>query len=138
MKLYFKHYRVLPWLLILPQLAIIAIFFYWPAGQALVQSFQMEDIFGTAREWVGLENFKVLFADKTYKESIYTTMYFSFWVTLLGLGLSLFLAFFMQKVVRASLFYRTALILPYAVSPIIVGVLWTFMFAPSLGLSLIG
>lgn len=134
MKLYFKHYRVLPWLLILPQLAIIAIFFYWPAGQALVQSFQMEDIFGTAREWVGLENFKVLFADKTYKESIYTTMYFSFWVTLLGLGLSLFLAFFMQKVVRASLFYRTALILPYAVSPIIVGVLWTFMFAPSFGI----
>lgn len=134
MKLYFKHYRVLPWLLILPQLAIIAIFFYWPAGQALVQSFQMEDIFGTAREWVGLENFKILFADKTYKESIYTTMYFSFWVTLLGLGLSLFLAFFMQKVVRASLFYRTALILPYAVSPIIVGVLWTFMFAPSFGI----
>lgn len=134
MKLYFKHYRVLPWLLVLPQLAIIAIFFYWPAGQALVQSFQMEDIFGTATEWVGLENFQILFADKTYKESIYTTIYFSFWVTLLGLGLSLFLAFFMQKVVRASLFYRTALILPYAVSPIIVGVLWTFMFAPSFGI----
>ena len=122
MKLYFKHYRVLPWLLILPQLVIIAIFFYWPAGQALVQSFQMEDIFGTAREWVGLENFQALFADKTYSASIYTTLYFSFWVTILGLSLSLFLAFFMQKVVRASLLYRTALIFPYAVSPMIVGV----------------
>ena len=114
MKLYFKHYRVLPWLLILPQLVIIAIFFYWPAGQALVQSFQLEDIFGTSREWVGFENFRTLFADKTYVGSVYVTIYFSFWVTLLGLSLSLFLAFFMQKVVRASLFYRTALILPYA------------------------
>ncbi len=133
MKLTFKHYRFLPWLLILPQIAIILVFFYWPAVQAIVQSFQMEDMFGTAREWVGFENFKHLFADKTYTESIYTTIYFSFWVTFLGLGIALFLAFFMQKVLRGSLFYRTALILPYAVSPIIVGVLWTFMFAPSFG-----
>lgn len=134
MKLYYRHYRILPWLLLLPQLAIILIFFYWPTIQALYQSFQMEDIFGTTREWVGLENFRLLFSDPTYYESMRTTLYFSFWVTFLGLTLSLLLAFFVQRIIKGSLFYRTALILPYAVSPIIVGVLWTFMFAPSFGL----
>lgn len=134
MKLYYRHYRILPWLLLLPQLAIILIFFYWPTLQALYQSFQMEDIFGTTREWVGFDNFRLLFSDPTYYESMRTTLYFSFWVTFLGLTLSLLLAFFVQRVIKGSLFYRTALILPYAVSPIIVGVLWTFMFAPSFGL----
>ena len=94
----------------------------------------MEDIFGLSTEWVGLENFKILFANKVYLEAIYTTLYFSFWVTVLGLGLSLLLAFCMQKVTRGLSTYRTALILPYAVSPIVVGVLWTFMFAPSFGI----
>ncbi|GHA00977.1 sn-glycerol-3-phosphate ABC transporter permease UgpA [Ignatzschineria ureiclastica] len=134
MKLYFKHYRWLPWFLMLPQLAIILIFFYWPAVQAMVQSFQLEDMFGLSKEWVGFENFAVLFANPIYLEAIYTTLYFSFWVTLLGLTIALFLAFFMQKIARFITFYRTALILPYAVSPIVVGVLWTFMFAPSFGL----
>lgn len=134
MKLYFKEQRWLPWLLILPQLAVIAIFFYWPAVQAMIQSFQLEDIFGISREWVGFENFVILFNNPIYREAIYTTLYFSFWVTFLGLTIALLLAFFMQKVSRTLTFYRTALILPYAVSPIVVGVLWTFMFAPSFGL----
>lgn len=134
MKLYFKQHRFLPWALIFPQLIVILVFFYWPAIQAFVQSFQMEDIFGISREWVGLENFRILFASSVYREAIYTTLYFSFWVTLLGLTISLLLAFCMQKVFTGLSIYRTALILPYAVSPIVVGVLWTFMFAPSFGL----
>ena len=134
MKLYFKHHRVLPWLLIFPQLIVILVFFYWPAIQAFFQSFQMEDMFGMSREWVGLENFRILFASSVYREAISTTLYFSFWVTLLGLTISLLLAFCMQKVLTGLSIYRTALILPYAVSPIVVGVLWTFMFAPSFGL----
>lgn len=134
MKLYFKQHRFLPWALIFPQLIVILVFFYWPAIQAFVQSFQMEDIFGISREWVGLENFRILFVSSVYREAIYTTLYFSFWVTLLGLTISLLLAFCMQKVFTGLSIYRTALILPYAVSPIVVGVLWTFMFAPSFGL----
>lgn len=133
MKLHYRQYRILPWALILPQLLIIAIFFYWPTIQALYQSFQMEDIFGASREWVGLDNFRELFADPTYYQSVKVTLYFSFWVTFLGLGISLFLAFFAQRVVRGATLYRTGIILPYAVSPIIVGVLWAFMFAPSFG-----
>ena len=134
MRLYFKDHRWLPWLLIFPQLVVILLFFYWPAVQAFIQSFQMEDIFGITREWGGFENFRILFADAIYREAIGTTLYFSFWVTILGLSLSLLLAFFMRRILRGLAFYRTFLILPYAVSPVVVGVLWTFMFAPSFGI----
>ena len=129
----YTGYRFLPWFLLMPQLLIIGIFFYWPAIQALYQSFQMQDIFGTTTYWVGLDNFKRLWHDPTYWDSIYTTLYFSLCVTLLALLLSLLTAFFMYRVVKGAVYYRTFLILPYAISPIIVGVLWAFMFSPSFG-----
>ena len=124
---------LLPWLLLAPQGLIIAVFFFWPAGQALLQSMQMQDSFGLSREWVGLDNFKSLFADAAYLETFKTTAVFSVLVAILGLSLSLTLAVFADRVVRGALLYRSMLIVPYAVAPAVAGVLWVFMFAPSLG-----
>ena len=124
----------LPWALLAPQVAIIAVFFFWPAGQALLQSLQQSDAFGTSVEWVGLENFRQLFADPTYLASFKTTAIFSALVAVLGLGISLLLAVFADRVVRGSNVYRTLLIWPYAVAPAVAGVLWLFMFAPSIGI----
>lgn len=126
--------RWLPWLLLAPQLAVITVFFFWPAGQALLQSFQQSDAFGTSVEWVGLENFQRLVDDPTYLASFGTTAVFSVLVASLGISLSLLLAVFADRVVRGSLFYRTLLIWPYAVAPAVAGVLWLFMFAPSIGI----
>lgn len=125
--------RWLPWALLAPQLAVILIFFFWPAGQALVQSFQQSDAFGTSVEWVGLENFQRLWDDPTYLESFSTTAVFSVLVASLGITISLVLAVFADRVVRGTTFYRTLLIWPYAVAPAVAGVLWLFMFAPSIG-----
>jgi sn-glycerol 3-phosphate transport system permease protein len=123
----------LPWALLAPQVLIISIFFFWPAGQALLQSFQQQDAFGLSREWVGLENFKALFSDRSYLESFKTTAVFSFLVATLGISLSLVLAIFADRIVRGELFYKTLLIVPYAVAPAVAGVLWIFMFSPSIG-----
>ena len=123
----------LPWLLLAPQVLIISVFFFWPAGQALLQSLQEQDSFGLARRWVGLANFEALFADPTYLDSFATTALFSVLVAVLGISLSLLLAIFADRVVRGALFYRTLLIVPYAVAPAVAGVLWVFMFSPSLG-----
>jgi sn-glycerol 3-phosphate transport system permease protein len=123
----------LPWLLLAPQVTIIGVFFFWPAGQALLQSFQVQDAFGISTEWVGLNNFKRLFADESYLASFYTTALFSLLVAVMGIGLSLALAIFADRVVRAAMFYKTLLIVPYAVAPAVAGVLWIFMFSPSLG-----
>lgn len=125
--------RWLPWVLIAPQLLIIGIFFFWPAGQAVLQSFQMEDAFGMSTEWVGLDNFRQLFSDPTYLNSFKRTALFSVLVAGVGIAVSLVLAIFADRIVRFAMIYKTLLIVPYAVAPVIAGVLWVFMFSPSIG-----
>ena len=123
----------LPWLLLLPQMAVILVFFFWPAAQAILQSLQQQDAFGTSIEFVGLQNFRQLFEDPSYVESFKTTAFFSVLVAGIGISLSLTLAVFADRVARGGLFYKTMLILPYAVAPAVAAVLWVFMFSPSLG-----
>jgi sn-glycerol 3-phosphate transport system permease protein len=125
--------RWLPWALLAPQLAIIGVFFFWPASQALLQSLQQQDPFGMSTEWVGLENFRVLFADDSYLESFQTTAVFSLLVAGFGIAISLLLAVFADRVARGAMFYKTLLIWPYAVAPAVAGVLWVFMFSPGVG-----
>jgi sn-glycerol 3-phosphate transport system permease protein len=123
----------LPWLLLAPQLAVIGVFFFWPASQAVLQSVQQQDAFGLSTEWVGLANFKRLFADPLYVESFTTTALFSGLVAVAGISISLLLAQFADRVVRGAMVYKTLLIWPYAVAPAVAGVLWTFMFSPGVG-----
>jgi sn-glycerol 3-phosphate transport system permease protein len=123
----------LPWVLMAPQLTVIAVFFFWPAAQALLQSLQQSDAFGGSVEWVGLENFRNLWNDPGYLASFYTTALFSSLVAVLGIAISLLLAVFADRIVKGTLVYSTLLIWPYAVAPAVAGVLWLFMFAPSVG-----
>ena len=120
-------------MLIAPQVVIISVFFFWPAGQALLQSLQQSDAFGTSVTWVGLENFRNLWNDATYLASFETTARFSLLVAALGISLSLLLAYFADRVVRGTTLYRTLLIWPYAVAPAVAGVVWLFLFSPSIG-----
>jgi len=122
----------------LPQLVIISVFFFWPAGQAVLQSFQLEDAFGLSKEWVGFQNFIYLWNDPTYLASFKTTAWFSVMVAGLGIGISLVLAIFADRVVRGAMVYKTLLIMPYAVAPVIAGVLWVFIFSPSIGVATFG
>ncbi|RYE52430.1 MAG: sn-glycerol-3-phosphate ABC transporter permease UgpA [Hyphomicrobiales bacterium] len=123
----------LPWLLIVPQMAVILVFFFWPAAQAVLQSLQQQDAFGTSVDFVGLDNFKQLIDDPAYLESFKTTALFSVLVAGIGISLSLMLAVFADRILSGGMFYKTMLILPYAVAPAVAAVLWVFMFSPSLG-----
>ena len=125
--------KLLPWLLLAPQLAVIIIFFFLPAGQALMQSVQREDAFGFSTEFVGLENFTNLFNDSSYIDSFWTTTVFSVLVAGFGLAISLLLAVFADRIIKGATFYKTVLVVPYAVAPAVAGVLWLFMFSPSVG-----
>ena len=124
----------LPWVLVCPQLAVVLVFFFWPAAQALYQSVLQSDAFGTSVEYVGLENFRRLWADESYLASFHTTAVFSVLVAVSGLAVSLLLAVMADRVIRGAMAYKTLLIWPYAVAPAIAGVLWLFMFAPSIGI----
>ena len=123
----------LPWVLIAPQMAVVLIFFFWPAGNALYQSFLSQDAFGTTSEFVGFENFKALFADNTYLESFKTTAIFSILVATSGLCIALLLAVMADRVLKGGAIYKTLLIWPYAVAPVVAGVLWVFMFVSPMG-----
>jgi sn-glycerol 3-phosphate transport system permease protein len=123
----------LPWLLIAPQAIVIGVFFFWPAAQAILQSVQQQDAFGTSTEWVGLANFERIFSDASYLASFKTTAVFSVLVAVGGIAIALVLAIFADRVIRGALAYKTLLIWPYAVAPAVAGVLWLFMFAPSIG-----
>ena len=112
----------LPWALVAPQLVIVLVFFFWPAAQALYYSVQQQDAFGTSVVFVGLDNFRALFRDESYLASFRVTAIFS-----------LLLATMADRVIKGSGLYRTLLIWPYAVAPAVAGVLWLFMFAPSIG-----
>jgi len=123
----------LPWALVAPQLAIVLVFFFWPAGQAIYQSLLREDAFGISTEFVGLENFTQLFGDSSYLESFQITVLFSVLVAVLGIVIALALAVMADRVIKFATGYKTLLIWPYAVAPAVAGVLWLFMFAPSIG-----
>jgi sn-glycerol 3-phosphate transport system permease protein len=124
----------LPWALVAPQLAVVLVFFFWPAGQALWYSVLQQDAFGTSTQFVGLDNFKALLADESYLASFKTTAVFSLLVATLGLVVSMALAVMADRVVKGAALYKTLLIWPYAVAPVVAGVLWLFMFAPSIGI----
>ena len=100
----------LPWALVAPQLCIVLVFFFWPAGQALYQSVLQQDAFGTSTEFVGLENFERLCADDTYLESFQTTAFFSVLVAVCGLSVALLLAVMADRVIKGAAFYKLALI----------------------------
>jgi sn-glycerol 3-phosphate transport system permease protein len=128
------HYRFLPYALLLPQIIITLVFFYWPASQAVYQSFLLQDAFGLSTSFIWFENYQELFSQPDYYRTIWTTAVFSTSVTLLSLSIALLLAVQADKPLRGGSAYRTLLIWPYAVAPAVAGVLWIFMFQPSLGI----
>src|SRR6187399_3263709 len=126
--------RLLPYALLVPQIIITVVFFYWPASQAVWQSFLLQDAFGLSTKFIWMENYRELFADMSYYRTITTTLVFSGLVAVLSLSCALLLATQADKQLRGAGVYRTLMIWPYAVAPAVAGVLWFFMFQPSLGM----
>ena len=129
----FNH-RLLPYLLVAPQLLVTMVFFIWPASQALYQSLLREDAFGLRTEFVWFENFDRLFHDPGYLNSFEITVVFSLATTFLSMSVALLMAVMADRVIRGATGYKTLLIWPYAVAPAVAGVLWWFLFNPTIGI----
>lgn len=126
--------RGLPYLLVAPQLIITLIFFIWPAGQAVKSSFEREDPFGLSTSFVGLQHYARLFSEPAYLSSIGRTAIFALAVTIISMGLALILAVAVNRLIRSGTTYSTLLLWPYAVSPVVAGILWWFIFNSSTGI----
>jgi sn-glycerol 3-phosphate transport system permease protein len=126
--------KLLAYLLVLPQFAISLVFFYWPAFQALWQSFLVQDAFGLSTEFVWFENYIALLKTPEYYHAIGVTFVFSALVVFFSLSIGLLLAVMANRNIRGVQIYRTFLIIPYAVAPAVASVLFIFMFQPGLGM----
>ncbi|MEE4603562.1 MAG: sn-glycerol-3-phosphate ABC transporter permease UgpA [Desulfobacteraceae bacterium] len=129
----FKN-KILPYILVAPQIIITLVFFIWPASQALYQSVLQEDPFGLSSKFVGLDNFAALFADDIYLNSLYVTVIFSFAVAIISMSVSLLLAVMADRAIRSATTYKMLIIWPYAVAPVVAAVLWYFLFNPTVGM----
>jgi len=125
---------VLPYLLVAPQILITVVFFIWPASHAIYQSLLIQDAFGLSTEFVWFENFELLFEDEHYLGTFERTIFFSVMVAASSMGFSLMLAAMADRVIKGATTYRTLLIWPYAVAPVLAGALWVFMLDPTLGI----
>ncbi|WP_156850944.1 sn-glycerol-3-phosphate ABC transporter permease UgpA [Bartonella refiksaydamii] len=130
---YFKN-SLLPYWLLLPQLVVTFLFFLWPAAQAVKSSFEREDAFGFTTTFVGFENYVTILTDPSYLQSLLTTAVFSISVTLSSMTISLLLAACVDRVIRAKKAYTMLLLWPYAVAPVLAGILWLFIFHPTIGI----
>jgi sn-glycerol 3-phosphate transport system permease protein len=125
--------KLLPYLLLAPQLAVTIVFFLWPSGQAMWMSLLREDMFGLSSTFVWFENYVTVLSDPGYVAAVQRTVVFSVSVALLALMPALLLAVMVDKMLKGVAAYRIILVLPYAIAPAVAGVLWLFMFNPSIG-----
>ena len=129
---HFKGAR-LPALLLFPQLAILLLFFFIPAIRALTQSLTLADPFGNTVHFVGLDNFVALLESPNYHESLKVTVVFTIAQNVVTIAVALVLAFATDRVIRARGLYKSIILLPYAIAPVIAGILWAFLFNPAVG-----
>ncbi|HYD70635.1 sn-glycerol-3-phosphate ABC transporter permease UgpA [Azospirillum sp.] len=125
--------RILPYLLLAPQVAVTLVFFHWPAAQAVEQSMLLQDAFGLRRQFVWFENFELVLADPNYRHTVWVTVIFSAAVTVLSMTLALLFAALADAGIRGRNLYKTLLIWPYALAPAVAAVLWVFIVHPDIG-----
>ncbi len=128
----FEHSPV-PYLFVLPQIAIITVFFLWPAGQAVHQSFLLEDAFGLSSRFVWFRNYEDTILSVAWLQAAGFTIVFSFLVSLLSLAVALFLAVRASEVLQGANTYKTLLMWAYAVAPPVAGLMGNLMFSPLIG-----
>jgi sn-glycerol 3-phosphate transport system permease protein len=125
--------RWLPYLLLLPQVAVIALFFVWPALESLRLSLYRASPFGDRLIFVGLANFRRLLESPEYLRSVAATLVFTASVTAGGVLVALVVAALANEKVRGRAAYRALLLWPYAIAPAVSGLIWLFIFHPSYG-----
>jgi sn-glycerol 3-phosphate transport system permease protein len=124
---------LVPLLLLAPQLAITFVFFVWPGFQSVRGSLFEQDAFGLAEQFVGLANFARILSDPAYLSSFWITIVFAVGTTALSMGIALVLAVLADRAIKAASTYKLLITLPYAVAPAIAGVMWWFLFNPTIG-----
>ncbi|HEX2528621.1 MAG TPA: ABC transporter permease subunit [Geminicoccus sp.] len=120
--------------LVLPQVLLVLLFFYWPSGAALYWAFTLEQPWGGGNSFVGLENFQTIFGDGQYWNSVVRSMVFALASTALAMAMGMLLALAVDRKLKGHQGFRWALIWPYAVAAPAAGLAFRFLLSPEAGL----
>jgi sn-glycerol 3-phosphate transport system permease protein len=125
--------RWLPYLLVLPQVAVTIVFFFWPAAKSLYLSVFKSPPFGGRDIYVGTANFAALLVSPDYYQSVANSFVFAFGVTALSVVGGLVVATLANQKIRGLALYRTMLLWPYGIAPAVAGIIFLFIFHPAYG-----
>jgi sn-glycerol 3-phosphate transport system permease protein len=126
--------KVLPWLLIGPQLILVLVFFYWPTSQALYWAFTLEQPWGGGNLWAGFDNFLYIFRDDRYWSTVLRSAFYALAATGLSMFVALTLASFVDRALKGTKLFQSVFIWPYAIAAPAAGVAFRFIFSPEAGL----
>jgi sn-glycerol 3-phosphate transport system permease protein len=126
--------KVLPWLLIGPQLILVLVFFYWPTSQALYWAFTLEQPWGGGNAWAGFDNFLYIFRDSRYWGTVLRSAFYALAATGLSMLVALTLASFVDRALKGTKLFQSVFIWPYAIAAPAAGVAFRFIFSPEAGL----
>ena len=127
--------RMTPYLFMAPAAVIMAIALLYPLGYMIWGSFREWDPSQTIgeAEFVGLKNYITLWSDPNFRESLSVTLRFAFFVVIFELLIGVGLALLLDRNIRGMSILRTMFILPMMIAPVVVGLMWRYMYHPTVG-----
>ncbi|PID60570.1 MAG: ABC transporter permease [Gammaproteobacteria bacterium] len=128
--------RMIPWFFLAPAVVVMGVGLLYPIGYMVYTSFldwNPSQLIGEA-DWVGLRNYRNLLADPNFRESFFVTLSFAFLVVVLEMVIGVGLALLLDRKLRGMAVLRTVFILPMMIAPIVVGLMWRYMYHPSVGI----
>lgn len=126
--------RWLPYLLVLPQVAVTIVFFMWPAAKSVYLSVFKSPPFGGRDIFVGTDNFTALLTSPDYYASVVNSFIFAGGVTAISVVVGLLVATLANQKIRGLAVYRTLLLWPYGIAPAVAGIIFLFIFHPAYGI----
>ena len=130
-----RRLKLTPYLFILPAVVVMGIGLIYPVIDAFYLSlydWQIGTPLDTA-EFIGLAQYQRMFNDEAVYNSIWVTFKFGFWVITVEMVLGVALALLLEKPIRGASLFRTIFILPLMVSPVVVGLIWRYLFNTRVG-----
>lgn len=122
------------WFFLLPTIAVMGTFLFYPVILAGIMAFQQSSG-ALAVEWIGWENFQFVLSDPVFYRAVRNTLIFAAFSIFLQLPLSLGLAMLLNaKGDRTKGFFRLVIFSPFLVGPIFVGILFAVLFTPRFGM----
>src|SRR5690348_760694 len=122
------------WLLLIPSLAVVVLVALYPLGKTVFQSFTNQEFLALEpTKWVGLENYRQLWHDTVFRDSIWLTIKFTVITVVLEFALGLVIALVVNSSFKGRGVMRAVMLVPWAIPTVVAAQMWKWMFDQTFG-----